>query len=128
MTPREQRDLDIEIGFIEGVVKRDPEYFDALQVLGDDYTRRGKFPEGRQIDEQLVRLRPHDPLAHYNLACSYSLTEQFESAAASLEQALNFGYRDFRWLTKDPDLAKFRKHPLYKKIRTKLRSLQIRIT
>ena len=128
LTPREQRDLDIEIGFIEGVVQRDPEYFEALQALGDDYTRRGNFSEGLQIDEQLVRLRPRDPLAHYNLACSYSLTEQFEFAAAALEQALNLGYRDLRWLSKDPDLAEFRKHPLYKKIRTKLRSLQIKIT
>ena len=69
LTRREQRDLDIEINFIEGVVQRDPHFVEALQILGDDYTRRGKFDEGLRIDEQLSRLRPRDPMALYNLAC-----------------------------------------------------------
>ena len=36
LTRKEQRDLDIEIGFLEGVVDRDPKYVEALQVLGDN--------------------------------------------------------------------------------------------
>src|SRR4249919_2318465 len=95
LTRRELRDLDIEIGFIEGVVQRAPDYVEALQVLGDDYTRRGKFAHGLTIDEQLARLRPADPLTHYNLACSYSLTGQFERAVAALDRAFDLGYRDF---------------------------------
>ena len=111
MTREQERNLDIEIGFLEGVVRRDPGYIDALQILGDNYTRRGRFEDGLKVDEQLVRLRPGDALVYYNLACSYSLTEQFESAAAALNRALDLGYRDFKWLSKDPDLAKLRKHP-----------------
>src|SRR5215211_7404731 len=57
LSPAQQRDLDIEIGFIEGVVQRDPQYLEALQILGDDYTRRGKFENGLKIDEKLARLR-----------------------------------------------------------------------
>ena len=38
LTRQEKRDLDIEIGFLEGVVDRDPSFVDALQLLGDDYT------------------------------------------------------------------------------------------
>jgi len=30
-----QRDLDTKIQFIEGIVRRDPNYVDALQWLGD---------------------------------------------------------------------------------------------
>ena len=56
LTRKEQRDLDVEIGFLEGVVQRDPKYVEALQVLGDNYTKRGKFVEGMQIDERLSRL------------------------------------------------------------------------
>ena len=121
---QKQRDLDIEIGFMEGIVKRDPRYVEALQILGDDYTRRGKFVAGLKVDEQLAQLRPDDSLVHYNLACSYSLTDQFEQAAASLRKALNLGYRDFKWLAKDPDLDKLREHPLYERIQAKVRSLQ----
>ena len=34
LSRREQRDLDIEIGFIERVVERDPHFVEALQILG----------------------------------------------------------------------------------------------
>src|ERR1043165_7077740 len=51
---QEKRDLDIEIGFLEGLVKRDPGYVDALQILGDDYTKRGKFTLGLKIDQRLA--------------------------------------------------------------------------
>ena len=34
LTRQEKRDLDIEIGFLEGIVQRDPTYVDALQLLG----------------------------------------------------------------------------------------------
>jgi Flp pilus assembly protein TadD len=109
------------------VVRRDPGYVDALQILGDNYTRRGRIKEGLKVDERLSRLRPADALVHYNLACSYSLIEQFESATEALNRALDLGYRDFKWLAKDPDLAELRKHPLYKKIRARIRAMEIKI-
>ena len=124
MTPRARRDLDIEIGFLEGVVRRAPDYVEALQLLGDDYTRRGKFTEGLHVDVQLAQLRPEDSLVHYNLACSYSLTGHFDEALAALERALDLGYRDFKWLARDPDLKSLRQSPLYKKIRARVRALQ----
>jgi len=127
LTREQERDLDIEIGFMEGVVRRAPGFIEALQILGDDYTRRGRFADGLKLDEQLVRLRPGDALVRYNLACSYSLTGQLAAAAAALNRALDLGYRDFKWLTKDPDLARFRKHPLYKKIRARIKAMEIKI-
>jgi tetratricopeptide (TPR) repeat protein len=126
LTRQEMRDLDIEIEFIEGVVKRAPDYVEALQVLGDDYTRRGKFVDGLNVDEQLVRLRPSDPMTHYNLACSYSLTEQYEPAVAALGRSLDLGYRDFKWISRDPDLRNLRRHPLFEKIRARIRTLSIK--
>src|SRR5512133_2219186 len=104
LTRQEQRDLDVEIGFIEGVVKRDPSYVEALQILGDDYTRRGRYCDGLKIDEKLAHLRPSDSLVLYNLACSYSLTDRVDKALDALEKALSLGYRDLKWLAEDPDL------------------------
>jgi tetratricopeptide (TPR) repeat protein len=127
LTRREQRDLDVEIGFIEGVISRDPGYVEALQILGDNYTRRGRYDEGLKVDERLARLRPGDALSHYNLACSYSLTDQFEAAVVALDKALDLGYRDFKWMARDPDLAKLRKHPLYRKIRARMKAMEVKI-
>ncbi len=127
LTRQEQRNLDIEIGFIEGVVARDPGYVEALQILGDDYTRRGRFTDGLRIDEKLATLKPDDSLVQYNLACSYSLTDQVCQALSALERALRLGYRDFKWLSEDPDLQNVRQHPQFQKIRAKVRTMQIKV-
>ncbi len=123
---QQKRDLDIEIGFLEGVVRRDPGYLDALQILGDDYTQRGKYQEGLRIDKALAQLRPDDSLVHYNLACSYSLTEQHDLVLKSLETAFACGYRDFKWLAEDPDLEAFRADEGYVKVKSMIRKLKVK--
>ena len=124
--PASQRELDVKIEFMEGLVRRDPDYVDALQLLGDHYTQRGRYSEGLNVDERLARLDPENALVFYNLACSYSLTDQFDRATLALEKALNLGYRDFAWLAKDPDLKKFRQQPAYDEIKAKIRRMKIK--
>ena len=119
-----QRDLDTRIGFMEGLVRRDPDYVDALQLLGDHYTRRGRYADGLKVDERLARLEPRNAVVFYNLACSYSLTGQFDRAALALERAFQLGYSDFDWLAKDPDLDKLRQQPQYREIQAKIRLLK----
>ena len=127
LTRREVRDLDVKIQFMEGVTRRDPQYVEALQILGDHYTQRGKYDHSLKVDEQLSRLEPHNPLVFYNLACSYSLNRELDMAAAALEQALALGYRDFKWLARDPDLRRLRKHPVYRHIEDKIRKMKVKV-
>jgi tetratricopeptide (TPR) repeat protein len=122
-----QRDLDVQIKFMEGLVRRDPDYVDALQLLGDHYTQHGRYTEGLKVDEHLAQLEPHNPLVFYNLACSCSLIGQFDRAVAALEKALQFGYRDFRWLAKDPDLHQLRQQPIYRDIEEKIRRMKVKV-
>ncbi|MGD0207471.1 MAG: hypothetical protein ABSC89_07695 [Verrucomicrobiota bacterium] len=122
-----QHDLDIKIEFMKGLVRRDPDYVDALQLLGDHYTQRGCYAEGLKVDERLARLEPRSPLVFYNLACSCSLMGQFARAALALEKALQLGYRDFRWLARDPDLRKLRQQPLYRDIEAKIRRMKVKV-
>ncbi|HXS67311.1 MAG TPA: hypothetical protein VN761_00615 [Candidatus Polarisedimenticolia bacterium] len=124
---RESRDLDIKIQFMEGIVRRDPEFIEALQLLGDHYTQRGQYEDGLKVDERLSRLEPRNPLVFYNLACSYSLIGQVDAAASALNKALALGYRDFKWLAKDPDLRTLRKHPLFRDIEAKIRKMSVKI-
>ena len=127
LTRKETRELDVKITFMEGLVRRDPQYVEAWQILGDHYTQCGRYDHSLQVDEQLSRLRPSDPLVFYNLACSYSLTGEFDRAAAALERALALGYHDFQWLAKDPDLHELRQHPLYRNIQSKIRKMRGKI-
>lgn len=124
MSRVEQRDLDTKIEFIEGLVRRDPNYVDALQILGDHYTQRGRITEGLKVDERLANLEPANPLVFYNLACSYSLAGDIDRAANALEKALLLGYRDFDWLAKDPDLKSLRSHSAFDDLKAKIRQLK----
>src|SRR5882724_9431705 len=127
LTRREVCELEVKITFMEGIVRRDPKYVEALQILGDHYTQRGKFDHSLKVDQQLSRLEPRNPLVYYNLACSYSLNSDFDLAAAALEKALTLGYRDFKWLARDPDLRPLRKHPSFRHIEAKIRKMKVKV-
>lgn len=120
LTAKERRDLDIEIGFMKRLVKRDPNYVEALQVLSADYTKRGQYDDGLKIDRKLVRLSPADATVFYNLACSLSLTKRVKQSATALHKALDRGFEDFRMILRDPDLANLRRDPLFDKIRMRI--------
>jgi hypothetical protein len=55
------------------------------------------------------------------------LNSEVDAAAAALDKALSLGYRDFKWLAKDPDLRRLRQHPLYRGIKAKIRKMKVRI-
>ena len=125
LSAKENRDLDIEINFLQGLVNRDYEYIEALQLLGDDYTKRGKFRDGLKIDEQLAKLLPEDSMVFYNLACSYSLTNAINESIVALNKAVILGYSDSEWMDRDPDLNNVKSDNRYNSIRQKLIDNQI---
>jgi tetratricopeptide (TPR) repeat protein len=122
------RELDVEIGFLEGLVRRDPQYREALELLGDDYSERGRHRESLGVDERLKTLTPDDPNVRFNLACSLALNRKFEPAAGELVAALELGFRDLRALSRDPDLAALRRHPAYRPVRARVRALKATTT
>ena len=128
LSRKEAREMDVKISFMEGIVRRDRRYVEALQILGDHYTQCGRYNEGLRVDKRLSRLQPENPSVFYNLACSHSLNGEIDKAAAALNKALSLGYRDFRWLAKDPDLRSLRKHAIYRAIEDKIRRMMVRIS
>ncbi len=116
-----KEDLGFEIRFFEGIARRDPRYIEALQILGDAYTKAGEWEKGLRIDERLAKLCPDNPLVFYNLACSYSLLRRVDDAFSALTEAVKRGYNDIRWLARDPDLDNLRHDHRFEKIRTDLK-------
>ena len=74
LTRKEKRDLDIEIVFLEGVVERDHSYIDALQILGDDYTRRGRYPDGLKITPAKIKPATIETYDDHRMAMSFAVT------------------------------------------------------
>lgn len=112
----EQNQLDFEIDFYEAVLERLPDYIDVLRVIGNNLTIKGRYAQGLQIDKRLVQLRPNDPLAHYNLACSLALLKRPDQAIKTLRRAIELGYRDFRYMREDHDLDAIRHDPRFRQL------------
>jgi Flp pilus assembly protein TadD len=89
---------------------------DILRAHGNNLTLKGRFADGLDIDKKLIQLRPNDALAHYNLACSYALLKKPDHALRTLRQAVELGYRDFRYMREDRDLETVRHDPRFRQL------------
>jgi tetratricopeptide (TPR) repeat protein len=105
MAKKAADDALFEIAFYEKVLGYAPDFIEALACLGELYTRQGLFEKGLRVDERLVRLRPEDPMAVYNLACSQSLVNDIPASRKTMMRAIGLGYDEWDHLRKDPDLA-----------------------
>jgi len=105
------RDTAFELGFFESVLRNDPQCVEAVEILGGLYTKVGRIADGLRMDRKLVRLQPGNATAHYNLACSLALSKRNADAIRSLRRAIGLGYRDFEWMSHDPDLHGLKGHP-----------------
>ena len=99
---------NFEIKFYEDILEKRPNFTNVLSSLGDAYTSKGFYHEGLAVDQRLVKLKPEDPIVYYNLACSLSLVGRLKESLGGLRKAVLFGYDDFKYIMKDPDLKDVR--------------------
>ncbi len=109
----QKKDEEFVIWFLEGVLEIHPDYVECLMYLGNAYTAMGMHEKGLQIDMRLVKLKPYDPLVHYNLACSYSLLNKINLGLGALSNAIKLGYVDIEHLENDADLDNVRNQEEY---------------
>ncbi len=109
-----KEDYVFYIGFFESILKREPMFVEVLENLGLLYTRNKDYDKGLKVDRKVVRLKPEDEGAHYNLACSLALKKRYTEALQSLQRAVELGYADWKWMQKDTDLVELRKRPAYR--------------
>jgi tetratricopeptide (TPR) repeat protein len=107
---------NFEVGLSRAVLDSNPRHPRALEMLGQALTRIGRHNEALEADLRLARLRPKDPVAFYNLACSYSNLENLDAAFDALRRAFDLGYRDYRHMLRDPDLENVRRDRRFKSL------------
>ncbi len=108
--------FEFEIEFFESILRKDTNNIEVIEILGELYTRIKRYSEGLKLDRKLVRLKPENPTAHYNLACSYALLERRAEAVRSLKDAIEKGYNDFKWMMQDQDLKGLHNYTKFKQI------------
>lgn len=117
--PKTQQ-YEFEKCFYEALLQKRPHFGEAMIALAEIYTRLGEYEKGLYLDQKITELYPEDAVAHYNMACSYSLTDQLDLAIEALLRAIELGYTDFKYIFKDPDLNKLRDDKRFKAIMPQL--------
>lgn len=110
----ERPQIDFEIDFYEALLSRVPDFAEVLRAQACNLTAKGRVKDGLLVDQHLVSIRPHDPTAHYNLACRYAILKQRDLAFQTLRRAIELGYRDFRFMAQDADLEAIQKDPRFR--------------
>ena len=100
--------LDFEFNFYVSLYKKLPNDKRLISILAELYTRHGEIEKGLELDRKLVEIDESNATAHYNLACSLSLFENFEEAICALRKSISLGYCDFNWMLEDQDLQALR--------------------
>ncbi|MFH0876990.1 MAG: hypothetical protein V1863_02025 [Candidatus Omnitrophota bacterium] len=117
-------DLDFQMAFYEAILKDNPDFVDALMALGEIYTKKGFYAKGLEVDKKLLRLRPENPIVHYNLACSLSLLGDVLSSFKAIKSAVSLGYDDFGFMERDPDLTNLRRSRRFEELMKELNARQ----
>jgi hypothetical protein len=117
-------DPAFEISFYEAVLRHDRSYDEVIEILGGLYTKTGRIADGLKMDRRLVRLQPDNATARYNLACSLALCRRKTDALKALREAVQIGYRDFKWMAEDPDLDQIKAHPQFRALLAQLKQLK----
>ncbi len=93
-----------------------PEDARARILLASRYAQLGRETDASQQLEKAVAMRPNDPNTLYNAACTYGILRMKEAALTMLKRAIETGFSDAVWISRDPDLAGLHEEPEFKRL------------
>ncbi len=82
-----------------------PEDVRARMLLANTYAFFGNKKDAAQQLEKAVAMRPNDASTLYNAACTYGLLELKVEALSLLRRAIDSGFSDIEWISRDTDLV-----------------------
>lgn len=102
--------------FFGRILKISDRNSDVLRRQAELLARSGDYGSALDLDLVLAERFSSDPVIHYNLTCSLSMTGHLTSALKTLRRAIELGYRDFAHIEADTDLDPLRDHPTFQEI------------
>lgn len=93
-----------------------PEDVRARMLLANTYAFLGNKNDAAEQLEKAVAMRPNDASTLYNAACTYGLLELKTEALAMLRRAIDCGFSDIEWISRDTDLSCLHGEPDFKRL------------
>ena len=106
---RQRRALERQLELVPDDVR-------ARILLAVDYAATERADDAVAQLERAVHLRPEDGNTLYNAACVYGVLGRKPDAIEMLRRAIKFGYGNFDWVRRDPDLALLREDPEFREL------------
>jgi serine/threonine protein kinase len=97
-----------------------PEDTRALYMGATAAISLGDEKLGLEWAERISSAHPQETMTLYGVACAYALLGQTEKAIECMEEAVQFGTIQKKWLEHDPDLRSIRGHPRFKALLDRL--------
>ncbi len=86
-----------------------------LNAAMADAVRKKDLDEAERACDRMIKEAPFLSSGYYNKACVLAIKGKLDEAFALLDQAIEAGMNDVRHLQADPDLAKLRDDPRFKR-------------
>jgi predicted TPR repeat methyltransferase len=107
-----QRQLARAELFYRKVLRRTPEHFDALHLMGVVEGQNGNFADSVELLSKAVAVKPDNAAAHNNLGNAYGSLDRHEEALASFDRALEINPEYAKALINSGQVLRFMKRPL----------------
>lgn len=100
--------------------------FSRLFSEGLEAITRRDLARSERLFKQCAQLFPDQPVAYYNLACTYSLGEHAPEAVQMLREAFQRGFVDVSHMNRDLDLDPIRRTPEFRAVMSEFEATLLR--
>ncbi|RMG14696.1 MAG: hypothetical protein D6731_09880 [Planctomycetota bacterium] len=99
----------------QGTQRERAEAYRRAFVEGLEALSARRLDEAERAFKACVEIFPQQPVAHYNLACTYSQAGKEAQAVTELRECFRLGFKDLTHMARDVDLDPLRRSALFRK-------------
>ncbi|MEW6738142.1 MAG: tetratricopeptide repeat protein [Acidobacteriota bacterium] len=115
----QRKDWNKAVPAYQAITKAEPENGQAWYRLGYALHALGQYREAIEAFQHMLAIRPN-PIAMYNIACSYAKLNEKDHAYQWLEKAMQNGFIQLQVLESDADLENLRSDARFSEIQKKM--------